>query len=135
MNWGSYDTGYSKTISSVTVKEANGWRKDNAELISAVQSSVGPVSTYNVVLHEGVCPPLATAIDASKITFDKAGVTATYAQLIPGTPTVEESKYGPTYKNCGTINIYVNAIPEDATQIKVTLKEALTVNWGSYDTG
>ena len=135
VNWGSYDTGYSKTISSVTVKEANGWRKDNAELISAVQSSVGPVSTYNVVLHEGVCPPLATAIDASKITFDKAGVTATYAQLIPGTPTVEESKYGPTYKNCGTINIYVDEIPEGATQIKVTLKEALTVNWGSYDTG
>ena len=135
VNWGSYDTGYSKTISSVTVKKANGWRKDNAELISAVQSSVGPVSTYNVVLHEGVCPPLATAIDASKITFDKAGVTATYAQLIPGTPTVEESKYGPTYKNCGTINIYVDEIPEGATQIKVTLKEALTVNWGSYDTG
>ena len=76
-------------------------------------------------------PPRATAIDATKITFNNSGVNVTYAQLIPGVPTVEETEWGPNYYNCGTINIYVDEIPDTAS-LEVDLKEALTMNWGSY---
>ena len=55
----------------------------------------------------------------------------TYAQLIPGVPTVEETDFGPNYYNCGKINIYVDEYP-DAASLEVNLKEALTMNWGSY---
>ena len=58
-------------------------------------------------------------------------MNVTYAQLIPGVPTVEETEWGPNYYNCGTINIYVDEIPDTAS-LEVDLKEALTMNWGSY---
>ena len=135
MNWGSYgeDDGYYPSVDPVTVTEADGWKKDEAGFISALDEDFtsGPTSYYSVAIYKGSCPPLATAIDASKITFNNSGVNVTYAQLIPGVPTVEETEWGPNYYNCGTINIYVDEIPDTAS-LEVDLKEALTMNWGSY---
>ena len=63
-------------------------------------------------------------------------MTVTYAQLIPNTPTKEEIDDGGTnYTRCGTINIYVDAIPDDVTELTwsmESIKAALSVNWGSY---
>ena len=89
-------------------------------------TSIGSGVAYAAQVH-----PRATAIDATKITFNNSGVNVTYAQLIPGVPTVEETEWGPNYYNCGTINIYVDEIPDTAS-LEVDLKEALTMNWGSY---
>ena len=89
-------------------------------------TSIGGGVAYAAQVH-----PRATAIDATKITFNNSGVNVTYAQLIPGVPTVEETEWGPNYYNCGTINIYVDDIPDTAS-LEVDLKEALTMNWGSY---
>ena len=90
-------------------------------------TSVGGGVAYAAQVH-----PRATAIDASKIAFTgQTGMKVTYAQLIPGVPTVEETDFGPNYYNCGKINIYVDEYP-DAASLEVNLKEALTMNWGSY---
>ena len=90
-------------------------------------TSIGGGVAYAAQVH-----PRATAIDATKITFTgQTEMKVTYAQLIPGVPTVEETDYGPNYYNCGTINIYVDEIP-DTESLEVNLKDALTMNWGSY---
>ena len=136
MNWGSYseDDGYNPDVATVTVTAENGWRNDEAGFISALDEDFtsGPTSYYSVAIYEGYCPPLATAIDATGITFTgQTEMKVTYAQLIPGVPTVEETDFGPNYYNCGKINIYVDEYP-DAASLEVNLKEALTMNWGSY---
>ena len=133
MNWGSYKN-YNPEVATVTVTAENGWRNDEAGFISALDNEgvSGPTSYYSVAIYEGYCPPLATEIDATGITFTgQTEMKVTYAQLIPGVPTVEETDWGPNYYNCGTINIYVDKIPDTAS-LEVNLKEALTMNWGSY---
>ena len=82
------------------------------------------------VAYAASAPPRATAIDATKVDLGE-NVKVLYAQVIPGTPTLDEG----CFYNCGTINIYVDSIPADATELKwssASVKAALNIDWGSY---
>ena len=91
------------------------------------------------VAYAASAPPRATAIDATKVDLGE-NVKVLYAQVIPGTPTLVEEEG--CFYNCGTINIYVDSIPSDATELTWagdSVKAALDITWGSYsyypDTG
>ena len=84
------------------------------------------------VAYAASAPPRATAIDATKVDLGE-NVKVLYAQVIPGTPTLVEEEG--CFYNCGTINIYVDSIPADATELKwssASVKAALNIDWGSY---
>ena len=140
VEWGSFaDTAVyvDHVFNLVELSSADGWRAADFECFYAGDAEGnGPSAAYDVAIYEGACPPQATAIDATKITFANSDVKVTYAQLIPGTPTTEEvPDVGTYYNNSGTINIYVDAIPDDVTELtwsSDSIAAALTVDWGSY---
>ena len=136
IDWGSYsyypDAG-GQEFYDVTPKAEDSWKVKNAPcFLGSDEGWDGPVNCYDVAIYEGICPPLATAIDATKVDLG-ANVKVLYAQVIPGTPTLDkEAGY---FYNCGTINIYVDSIPADATELKwssASVKAALNIDWGSY---
>ena len=72
------------------------------------------------------------AIDATEVDLGE-NVKVLYAQVIPGTPTLVKEEG--CFYNCGTINIYVDSIPSDATELTWagdSVKAALNIDWGSY---
>ena len=137
IDWGSYsyypDEG-GQEFYDVKLKAENSWKAKNAPcFLGSDESYEGFANCYDVAIYEGICPPQATAIDATKITFDNSDVKVTYAQLIPDTPTLDKDEG--IFSNCGTINIYVDSIPADATELKwsgASVKAALNIDWGSY---
>ena len=134
IDWGSYsyypDKG-GQEFYDVTPKAEDSWKVKNAScFLGSDVNWDGPVNCYDVAIYEGICPPLATAIDATKVDLGE-NVKVLYAQVIPGTPTLDEG----CFYNCGTINIYVDSIPADATELKwssASVKAALNIDWGSY---
>ena len=134
IDWGSYsyypDEG-GQEFYDVTPKAEDSWKVKNAPcFLGSDEGWDGPVNCYDVAIYEGICPPLATAIDATKVDLGE-NVKVLYAQVIPGTPTLDEG----CFYNCGTINIYVDSIPADATELKwssASVKAALNIDWGSY---
>ena len=91
-----------------------------------------PLTSIGGVAYAASAPPRATAIDATKVDLGE-NVKVLYAQVIPGTPTLD--KEAGCFYNCGTINIYVDSIPADATELKwssASVKAALNIDWGSY---
>ena len=136
IDWGSYsyypDEG-GQEFYDVTPKAEDSWKVKNAQCFLGTDANWdGPVNCYDVAIYEGICPPLATAIDATKVDLGE-NVKVLYAQVIPGTPTLVEEEG--CFYNCGTINIYVDSIPADATELKwssASVKAALNIDWGSY---
>ena len=134
IDWGSYsyypDKG-GQEFYDVTPKAEDSWKVKNAScFLGSDVNWDGPVNCYDVAIYEGICPPLATAIDATKVDLGE-NVKVLYAQVIPGTPTLDKG----CFYNCGTINIYVDSIPADATELKwssASVKAALNIDWGSY---
>ena len=134
IDWGSYsyypDKG-GQEFYDVTLKAEDSWKAKNAQcFLGSDVNWVGPVNCYDVAIM--LMPPRVTTIDASKINLG-SGVQVTYAQVIPGTPTLVEEEG--CFYNCGTINIYVDSIPADATELKwssASVKAALNIDWGSY---
>ena len=134
IDWGSYsyypDKG-GQEFYDVTPKAEDSWKVKNAPcFLGSDVNWDGPVNCYDVAIYEGICPPLATAIDATKVDLGE-NVKVLYAQVIPGTPTLDKG----CFYNCGTINIYVDSIPADATELKwssASVKAALNIDWGSY---
>ena len=134
IDWGSYsyypDKG-GQEFYDVTLKAEDSWKAKNAQcFLGSDVNWVGPVNCYDVAIM--LMPPRVTTIDASKINLG-SGVQVTYAQVIPGTPTLVEEEG--CFYNCGTINIYVDSIPADATELKwssASVKAALNIDWGAY---
>ena len=134
IDWGAYsyypDKG-GQEFYDVTLKAEDSWKAKNAQcFLGSDVNWVGPVNCYDVAIM--LMPPRVTTIDASKINLG-SGVQVTYAQVIPGTPTLVEEEG--CFYNCGTINIYVDSIPADATELKwssASVKAALNIDWGAY---
>ena len=136
IDWGAYsyypDAG-GQEFYDVTLKAEDSWKAKNAQcFLGSDEGWLGYVSCYDVAIYEGSCPPQATAIDTTEVKLGES-VKVLYAQVIPGTPTLD--KEAGCFYNCGTINIYVDSIPADATELKwssASVHKALTIDWGAY---
>ena len=134
IDWGSYsyypDAG-GQEFYDVTPKAEDSWKVKNAPcFLGSDEGWDGPVNCYDVAIM--LMPPQVKTIDASKINLG-SDIRVTCAQVIPGTPTLD--KEAGCFYNCGTINIYVDSIPADATELKwssASVKAALNIDWGSY---
>ena len=134
IDWGSYsyypDKG-GQEFYDVTLKAEDSWKAKNAQcFLGSDVNWDGPVNCYDVAIM--LMPPRATAIAAAEVDLGE-NVKVLCAQVIPGTPTLVEEEG--CFYNCGTINIYVDSIPSDATELTWagdSVKAALNIDWGSY---